>query len=377
MMVFVNELSGVSNVPGWMKHRAADFDGMTFVDVVFPAFLFIVGMAIPFAVSNRESKGDTPFEFWKHVIIRTAGLLILGIFMVNSAEMNREANLIPYGLWAASFYIAAILIWNLYPKTEDKPRQNIYAGLKVLGTVVLVVLFFLFRKGPEGELTGMTPSWWGILGLIGWAYLISILMYFVGKKNFYALIGIFILLLVLLMGLRSDSTIFPFNIEFLKGQTGHIAHSLLTISGIICSILLRKDGVMEAPYGKIRNMVIMGVVLAVAAYFIRPYGGISKIYATPAWALYCAAICCIIFPFIYWLVDVKGLKNWANFLKPAGQNPLLTYILPSLIYAIIGFGFFPTWLKDGAVGFFWAIAFSLIILWIAKWLTKKGIRLHL
>ena len=45
MMVFVNDLAGVSDIPAWMKHVAADADSMTFVDVVFPAFLFIVGMA--------------------------------------------------------------------------------------------------------------------------------------------------------------------------------------------------------------------------------------------------------------------------------------------------------------------------------------------
>lgn len=377
LMVFVNELAGVSNIPGWMKHRAADFDGMTFVDVVFPAFLFIVGMAIPFAVSNREAKGDNALEFWRHVIIRTIGLLILGLYMVNADEMNRDANLIPFGLWVASFYIAALLIWNRYPETEILFRKNLFIGLRILGGVVLIVLFFLFRKGSEGQLTGMTTSWWGILGLIGWAYLVSMLLYFLSTKNLPVLSGIFVLLLILLLGLRSESTAFPFNISWLRGQTGHIAHSMLTIAGIICSLILRKDGVLTSPAIKIRNIVVMGAILAIAAYFIRPYGGISKIYATPAWALYCAAICCFIFPFVYWLVDVKGLKNWANFLKPAGQNPLLTYILPSLIYAIIGYGFFPVWLKNGVVGFFWAILFSLMILWIAKWLTKKEIRLHL
>ncbi len=181
----------------------------------------------------------------------------------------------------------------------------------------------------------------------------------------------------MLIGLRSDVAYFPFNIGWLKGQTGHIAHSLLTISGIICSLLLRKGGVLVSHKIKIRNMLFMAAILAVAAYFIRPYGGISKIYATPAWALYCASICSLVFPFVYWLVDIKGVKNWSNFLKPAGQNPLLTYILPSMIYAAIGFGFLPVWLKSGVVGFFWAIAFSVLILFIAKWLTKKGVRLHL
>ncbi|KAA3630450.1 MAG: DUF5009 domain-containing protein [Bacteroidetes bacterium] len=378
LMVFVNELAGVSNIPDWMKHRPADFDGMTFVDVVFPAFLFIVGMSIPFAVQNREVKGDSPFQFWKHALIRTLGLLILGVFMVNSAEMNREANLISYGLWTASFYIAAVLIWNRYPTDWHTNRSRLIYILKGIGVVVLIILPFLFRKGETGAITGMTTSWWGILGLIGWAYIISLVLYFVSAKNKYFLGLIFAVLLVLLLGLKKSWSVFPFDIAWLQGQTGHIAHSLLTMAGILTSLLLRTDGINNKMVKKSISILLLGAFLAGLAFLIRPhFGGISKIYATPAWALYCAAICCILFPIIFWLVDMKGIKSWANFLTPAGKNPLLTYILPPFIYAVIGYGIYPEWLRNGATGFFWCIVFSLIILWLAKLLTRLGIKLHL
>ena len=42
VMIFVNELAGIHDIPEWMKHMPADADAMSFVDVVFPAFLFIV-----------------------------------------------------------------------------------------------------------------------------------------------------------------------------------------------------------------------------------------------------------------------------------------------------------------------------------------------
>jgi len=49
-MIYVNDISGAKHVPWWMKHFSDSFkgSGMTFVDLVFPAFLFIVGMSIPF-----------------------------------------------------------------------------------------------------------------------------------------------------------------------------------------------------------------------------------------------------------------------------------------------------------------------------------------
>lgn len=378
LMVFVNDLAGVSKIPGWMKHVAADFDGMTFVDVVFPAFLFIVGMAIPFAVENRQRKGDTGIGFWKHVLVRTLGLLILGVFMVNSGEMNREANLIPHGLWAASLYISAILIWNRYPKTDQSQKNRFYAGLRTIGFLALIVLYYLYRKGPDDQLTGMTPSWWGILGLIGWAYLFSIILFMCAGRKFYFMLPIFVIVLLLFLGLKMDNVPILSEWLWLKGQTGHFAHTLLTLAGILCSLILMRGGLKENPNQKIISMVLLGLALALVAFLVRPHtGGLSKIGGTPAWSLYCATICCILFPLIYWLVDLKGVRSWSNFLKPAGQNPLLTYILPPLFYAIVGFSYLPPMFNTGAPGFIRSVVFSLLILWVAGLMTKKGIKLHL
>ncbi len=377
LMVFVNELAGVSNIPDWMKHVPPGENGMTFVDVVFPAFLFIVGMAIPFAVLSREVKGEGTWSFWGHVLTRTLGLLVLGVYMVNSGEMNREANLISYGLWASALYVAAMLIWNRYPKAKEKKQEQLYWGLRLLGVGILIILYFLFRKDSEGGLIGMTPSWWGILGLIGWAYLLSTISYMLSDKNTGALVGIFVGLLLGLLVLRAEAINLPSFLEGLKSQTGHLAHTLVTLSGIICSLLLMKGGVKERPLVKIRNMLILGAALLLIGYFVQPFGGISKIAATPSWALFSAASCCFLFPLVYWLVDVKDIKSWAAFLRPAGQNPLLTYILPPLIYAILGYSFIPDLLTSGLPGFLRAVVFSLLMLWLTKWLTQKGIRLHL
>ena len=78
VMVFVNQLAGVSGVPQWARHMKADADAMSFVDVVFPAFLFIVGMSIPFALNQRQARGDDGAALQRHVLARSLGLIVLG-----------------------------------------------------------------------------------------------------------------------------------------------------------------------------------------------------------------------------------------------------------------------------------------------------------
>src|SRR5947207_11757103 len=96
VMMFVNDLAGVKGVPPWMHHvHPSDSDGMTFVDVVFPAFLFIVGMSIPFAVGRRLERGERPAKVWGHIIGRAFGLLVIGFFMVNSETISKRGPLSP------------------------------------------------------------------------------------------------------------------------------------------------------------------------------------------------------------------------------------------------------------------------------------------
>lgn len=183
VMIFVNELAGAGDIPGWMKHMHADEDGMTFVDAVFPSFLFIVGMSIPFAINSRLAKGDSFIQLQKHILFRTLGLLILGVFMVNAeGDYNEQAMGLPISLWALLFLAAVVVIWKVYYKT-NKTTVTI---LKAIGFVTLLILALVYRTKDGGFIA---PRWWGILGLIGWAYLYACLFYQLFKGNMYWLLG--------------------------------------------------------------------------------------------------------------------------------------------------------------------------------------------
>jgi len=375
-MVFVNDLIPVTGIPSWLKHASADANTMTFVDVVFPAFLFIVGISIPLAMGVRLARGESSLQIWKHIFVRTAGLIILGLFMVNSWEMEGEPKLISSSWWDVLLYISAILVWNRYPKSKGT-RKRIYLGLQVLGMMILVLLALLYPRGEGELLIGMKISYWGILGLIGWAYLLSMVAYLLFKDNIGALIGILALLAIMVCGLQSEAFHLPPFLSWFDSQVFHFTHAIMTLAGIIFTLLfLRKDS-DKTHKQRMTGMLITGLFFTVAGFFLVPVGGISKIYATPSWALYSVAICCFLFPIIYWLVDVKGYSRWANFLKPAGTNPLLTYILPYLFYGIFGATYIAGTFNNGFPGILRSIIFSLLTLGVAALLTRGKIILKL
>ncbi|HEY5481630.1 MAG TPA: DUF5009 domain-containing protein, partial [Verrucomicrobiae bacterium] len=98
-MTFVNYLAGVKAIPAWAKHLPPDQDGYTFVDVVFPGFLFIVGVAIPLALHQRMARGESLFSLLQRVLARSASLLFVGVIMVNSSYYSAQATGMSGSLW--------------------------------------------------------------------------------------------------------------------------------------------------------------------------------------------------------------------------------------------------------------------------------------
>src|SRR5687768_188062 len=99
LMIFVNDLWSLTDIPLWLEHVSRDEDGMGLADVVFPAFLFIVGTSLPFAVSSREKKGDSNLQIIGHIIMRSVALIVMGVFLVNGENINAEATGMHRLLW--------------------------------------------------------------------------------------------------------------------------------------------------------------------------------------------------------------------------------------------------------------------------------------
>src|SRR6516164_8182321 len=85
LMVFVNDLGRAA--PSWLHHiRPPNADGMTVADVVFPWFLFIVGVSIPLALERNRGLGVPGWKQLVHILLRTAGLLMMGVIVLNNEE---------------------------------------------------------------------------------------------------------------------------------------------------------------------------------------------------------------------------------------------------------------------------------------------------
>lgn len=388
VMIFVNDIAGVVNTPPWMKHGPAFYDGMTFVDLVFPAFLFIVGMSIPFSLGRRLERGDSLTVIWKHVIGRVIGLIAIGLLMVNGDEIS-GGTLINPGLWIIVMYLCVILIWN------RKNEINKYLSgrmSKIIAAAVLISLLFLYRGQDQTGIFQLRTYWWGILGLIGFAYLSACVFYFLFGKNRLALAGSMVLLYCFYMASEAGwGSSISFITEFIHFGSVFGSHAAVIISGILLGDKIKEQANSKNNTAVLTWAFLFGLFQFVAGYLlnqlanIHPMFIISKILATAPWCLISSAYTVWIWMLVYWLVDMKGIKRWTGLVKTAGANPLFAYILAPLAVESIGLisgiifgldlyiwlgGFFYTGLVRAAV-----IALSMT--WLTGYLYNKGIQLKL
>ena len=376
LMIFVNDLWSLKDIPLWLEHTAANEDGMGLADTIFPAFLFIVGLSIPYAVAARKNKGDSKLDIVWHVLARSLALVVMGVFLVNGEYINEAATGMRRLVWNMICVTCFIVLWNSYPA---KINKTLVRGLKMLAIITLLVLASWYRAGEAGALTLFSSYWWGILGLIGWAYLVSALIYLLSNGNKLVNAGVWLLFLLLCTANHAHWLPAYKWLRVLISPIGEGALVALVMGGVVVSMLFRS--MLQRYNWKqiILSFLAIGILLLVAGFLLRPVGGISKIKATPSWVLICSAITIIVFMLLYYVADVLKKGNWFNILKPAGTNTLLCYLLPYYAYGIVGMLSLslPAVLLTGITGLIKSLAFALLMVMMAGWLGKWQIRLKL
>ena len=136
LMLFVNDIPGLKNVPHWLMHADINEDMLGFSDTIFPAFLFCMGMSVSFAIQNRYKKGDTTTQVIAHIFWRTVALIAMGLFSLNSGGIEGGLS---HSWFTILMVIGFFLTWGVYPKAEGT-KKALFTVMKVAGVVLLAAL---------------------------------------------------------------------------------------------------------------------------------------------------------------------------------------------------------------------------------------------
>lgn len=372
LMIFVNDFWTLSNVPQWLEHQGANIDAIGFSDIIFPAFLFIVGLSIPFAILARRKNEESNRIILQHVFIRTFALIIMGFYMVNFENINEDLLILDKYIWEILMAIGIFLIWNYYKPFERLGETQIYF-LQILGVGLLIFLAIIYKGGSTDNVEWMKTHWWGILGLIGWAYLINSIIYlYFGNSIFILILAFFLFQFLNVLEFKTVA-----NVPSIKLVVSASMHSSVCAGMLIGSLIqhfrhLKKEKLFLVV------LFLFGAACIIYGFALRPYwGGFSKIRATPSWTSVCIGISALTFLALYILIDKLKFTTWIKPIKIAGTNTLTCYLLPYLIYPVLALTSFslPNYLTNGSLGLIKSLLFAFLVIGITALLNKVNIKL--
>jgi len=320
-MILVNDPGSWQHIYWPLEH--AEWNGWTPTDLIFPFFLFIVGVAMTMSFAWRLGRGMSRGRLAWHVITRSAALFAIGLFL----------NVFPDFPWhtirimgvlqrIAICYLAAGLLYLASWRVQKQPDGSARAKSNwlLIAACAVVVL----------------AGYWAVMKFV------PVPGYGIGRLDPEGNLGAYLDRKIMGGHLWSQSG--TWDPEGLLSTFPAIATALL---GILTGEWLRSR---RTGSRKTAGMAAVGAVLLVAGRVLHPFFPINKNLWTSTFVLFTGGFALLVLALCYWFVDLKGYRRWAAPFLVFGRNAIAVYVASEVLTLIaVTYGFhdsdgdFQTW----------------------------------
>ncbi|MBC7847705.1 MAG: DUF5009 domain-containing protein [Flavobacterium sp.] len=337
MMILVNNPGSWGNIFAPLEH--AEWNGCTPTDLVFPFFIFILGAAIPLAIVTKVLNQQTFIK----ILTRSLRIISLGMFLGFYGRIE-IFNLEGYPLLISKLIITAIVAYILLGNFEQKIKFYLVLTL-------FSIFMFLAFSGIEAYSDVRIP---GVLQRIGIVYFFTSLVYLKTEIK-----GQIIIVASLLLGYWAIMTLIPVpdfgpaNLD--KGTNlaawldnllleNHLYASTKTWDpeGILSTFPAIANGIVGLLLGQLLNsgldkndkatkIFVTGLALVILGLIWNEFFPMNKLLWTSSFVLYTAGLATLFLAVFYYLIDIKGYKNWATPILFWGVNPMIVFFLAGIL----------------------------------------------
>ncbi|MCX7001064.1 MAG: DUF5009 domain-containing protein [Candidatus Sumerlaeota bacterium] len=296
-MLLVNNAGDWGHIWGPLEH--AEWHGCTATDLIFPFFLFIMGVAMQFSFAGRLEKPGGKIDLIGQICRRTFIIYILGIILALIIWPSYLGHFRMYGVLeriAFCYFFASFIM--------------LYTGVRgqVFFFLLLMAVYYIILKfiPMPGQMAGGLERYKNIVDYI-------------------------------------DTGIFGnLNYEWDAGlKMGHDPEGLLstipsictTLAGGLCGFWLRRKE--KGDFEKVAGMSAIGVLLIILGKLLKHDIPMNKNLWTPSYVIYTAGAALLCLSVCYWLIDIKGWRAWAKPFLYYGTNAIAAYFGASLMALII------------------------------------------
>lgn len=279
---------------GWLKTLAEQMDhvpwaGFHFEDLIFPLFMFISGVAIPFALVSKLEKHVPKNELAKKAFRRALTLVFIGLIyngvFSNGFENPRIASVLAQ-IGLAYFFAAMIVIYTKSFKSTLYWLGGILVGIGIIQLLIPVPGIGAGVLTPEGCINGYIDR-------------------------------------ILLPGRLYGGSFDP------EGLLCIVSAVTVTLMGSVAGNFLRDKKTNDQQ--KLKTLSVIGASAIVLALLLSTFYPIIKACWTSPFNLLTGGIGFLLMTLFYWIIDVKGWKKWSFFFRVIGMNSIFIYLLYDMV----------------------------------------------
>jgi predicted acyltransferase len=271
----------------WLVHQMehVEWEGFVFYDLIFPLFIFIVGVVLPFSLARYQAR---PSHAHLRILRRAALLLLLGwinwgLFDLDWSTMRWPGVLQRIGL---TYLFAALIVLHL------RLRAQVVVTVGMLVGYWLLLLLVPAPGGRAGDLS-MEGN------LVGWL----------------------------------DRTLLPgemccYTYGDNEGFLSTIPAIATAMLGVFAGTWLRST---RSQQEKVRGLVIGGLLLIAGGYAWWPFFPVIKNLWTSSYVLLAGGWSVLLLALFYWIIDVQGYKRWSFFFVVIGVNAITIYVGQNIV----------------------------------------------
>lgn len=305
------------------------WEWIAFWDLIQPAFMFMVGVAMPFALAGRVERGATQRDLFWHVAVRSLRLILMSQILISIGDGSLRFQLINVLAQIGITYFLCYLIMQL-----EFRWQAAIAGLILIGHWALFVAF----PGTEGPFLSMTTN----------------------------------------IGARIDKAVFGHVNPDNWATINFITSTATTLFGVWTGQLLKSG---RSHGQKMRIIAISAAVCLALGFAIHPWNPIIKRICTTSFTLFSTGWVLLMLLAFYWVIEVQGYRKWVFPLVVVGANSIFIYSVDMVLRGWLdrAIGVFTLkfeWLGDFAP-VFQSCAVLMVMWYLCYWLYRRKIYLKL
>ena len=288
----VNEAASLTRWPWleWLNGQLhhPEWHGFAFYDLIFPLFLFLAGVAMPFSFEKRQKCGETKQQLYRHVIVRGLVLVLLGMVYNGLLQFDWENQRYPsvLGRIGLAYLFAGLIFLN----TETRARLIWICGL-LLGYWAALKFIPVPGFGAGDLAPGHT------------------LTDYIDR--------------LLIPGRLHEGDRDP------EGLLGTVPAIATALSGAMTGQFLKRG--RQSGSTKSALMFAVGLVCLAVAWLWNYEFPINKNLWSSSFAIYCAGWSLMLLAIFYLIIDVWRYQSWSLFFVVIGSNSILIYLAQEMV----------------------------------------------